>query len=223
MDRAFAALQGEHGLGCGVLGYLNTLEAVPLRTANRAAREAVRDFVWTDPNTRIAGKMGAWRACFPRATKANLSRRSKLLHYEFPNLTGVTWLNLSFCECYSICNATFRFLSELRVLNLSHSWQDRTVWAVIRDSFNDHLFEHLGKLETLILDGFLLNKFSGEFPRYLPRLRSLSVRQWTQGPARVDRFMTHLERKHVVQLYIDQCPWAYDRWECIPRNAILSS
>lgn len=223
MDRVFAALQGEHGLGCGVLGYLNTLEAVAWRTAHRAAREAVAEFVWTDTKTRIAGSMGLWRACFPRATKANLSCRSNLRHHEFPHLVGVTWLDLSHCDCYSICNATFRFLAELRVLNLSYSWQDRTVWAFFRDAFNDHLFQHLGKLETLHMDGFLYNKFSGDFAGYLPHLRQLSIRNWTEGPESVSRFMNFLRRKQAVQLFILGCPWVYDSWEFIPRNAILSS
>lgn len=223
MDQVLAALDGEHGMGGGVLGYLNTREACPFRTANRCAKAAVRRFAWGDTQTRIAGSMASWRACFPKATKANLSRRSNLRHHEFPNLRGVTYLNLSYCECYSICNETFAYLSEVRILNFANSWQDPTVWAVFRDSFNDHLFKHLVNLETLNLDGFRYTKFTGAFAAHLPRLRHLSLRHWTEGPTRVDRFMADLQREHKVLLFIQNCHWVYDHWVCIPPNAILSS
>lgn len=211
MDQALDVLDpGEHLQGLGIFGYLTTRDATAFRTASKRTQAAVRAFVWSDLRTHIAGSVRSWRACFPKATQANLSRRNNVLHHEFAHLVGVTSLDFSYNECYSLCNDTFRYLSELRVLNLSNSWQDRTVWAVFRDAFNDNLFQHLRKLEILHLDGFLLNKFTGDFAAHLPCLRELSLRHWAQGPARRAAFFKNLANHRfytrIVRVSLD-CPW----------------
>ena len=219
MDQALDVLDpGEHLQGLGVFGYLTTRDASAFRTASKRTQSAVRAFVWTDLRTRIAGSVRSWRACFPKATQANLSRRTDVRHHEFVHLVGVTSLDFSYNECYSLCNHTFRFLSELRVLNLSNSWQDRSVWAFFRDAFNDGLFQHLGKLEILHLDGFLLNKVTGAFAAHLPRLRTLSLHHWTQGPQHVGPFFKNLSK---VAIYASECPWIYQNWDAIPPGANL--
>jgi hypothetical protein len=216
------ALQGEHEAGGGFLGFLSTREAVAYRAADRRAKEAVEEFVWRDRETRIAGSMQAWRRCFPKATHANLSNRSDLRHHEFPNLRGVTSLNLSGCECFSICNDTFQYLSDLKELNLSGSWQDPTVWAVLRTAFDEHLFKHLAKLEILYLDDFQIPKFTGWFAAYLPRLYLLSLRRMKSRPDRTVILFKALTRAHMVSVDLRGCPWVHDL-PPYPPNLVISS
>lgn len=225
MDEVVDVLQGEHDARGGFLGFLSTREAAAYRAADRRAKEAVRDFEWRDRATRIAGSLPAWRRCFPKATHANLANRSDLRHHEFPNLTGVVWLNLSGCETFSICNETFAYLSELRELDLSGSWQDPTVWAVFRRAFDDHLFKHLGKLETLYLDDFEIPKFTGVFAVYLPRLRHLSLQRHSSRPDRLATILHACKCPDMMHIDLRGCPWVYDLFKSIPvpGNIVISS
>jgi len=64
------------------LSYLSQRNALPLRGASRACREAVAahtwDLTWDRSkrfvDTRIKGSLAAWRRCFPNATFANISK-----------------------------------------------------------------------------------------------------------------------------------------------------
>ena len=223
MDEVVDVLQGEHDARGGFLGFLSTREAAAYRAADRRANEAVRGFEWRDRATRIAGSLPAWRRCFPKATHANLSNRSNLRHHEFPNLVGVTSLNLSSCETFSICNETFFYLSELKELHFSGSWQDPTVWAVFRTAFDDHLFKYLVKLETLYLDDFRIPKFTGAFAVYLPRLRQLSLQRMSEKPDRLVTLLKACTGPNMMHIDLRGCPWVYDLPTPIPGNIVISS
>lgn len=200
---------------CGLLGYLGTRDATQYRTCNKIARAAVAKFAWADINTRIC-RLREWRAAFPNATKANLSHNAGVPHHEFKYLEGVTALNMSYCESYSFINESFRHLTELRYLDLSHSWQDPTTWAFFREAFNDDLFKHLCKLETLVMDGYFVNQFSGAFSAHLPRLRELRLRNWRQGPRNCRAFFASIQK---VELYVsNDCDWVFNNWDVIPRE-----
>jgi hypothetical protein len=200
---------------CGLLDFMNTREAAGLRACNRVAKAAVARYAWGDLKTRII-HVRHWRACFPRATKANLSHHPSLAHYEFNYIEKITHLDLSYCESYSFLNESFAYLQELRYLDMSHSWQDRTVWAFFREAFDDKLFRYLGKLETLKLDGYGVNQFGGEFSKYLPNLKQLYVRDWVHGPDDRTSFFKNTKAKMYVT---NQCSWAFENWE-IPRNEV---
>ena len=70
-----STLQGAHSVGEGILGYFTTAEAGALRLVCSEMREAVAGAAWFDMKTRIKGSLASWRACFPKARAANVSKR----------------------------------------------------------------------------------------------------------------------------------------------------
>jgi hypothetical protein len=198
---------------CGLLGFMNTRDATLLRSCNRCAKAAVGQHAWADMETRIR-HVRHWRACFPLATRANLSHHASLAHYEFKYLEKITHLDLSYCESYSFINDSFRYLQELRHLDMSHSWQDPTVWAFFREAFDDSLFRYLGKLETLKLDGYGISQFDGEFINYLPKLRTLYLRNWSPGPANCRTFFKNMK----ANVYTTHESWVFNHWNEMPRQ-----
>jgi hypothetical protein len=201
---------------CGLFEFMNTREATCLRACNRVARRAVARHAWADMETRIHN-VRCWNACFPHATKANLSHHGKFAHHEFNYVENITHLDLSYCESYSFINKSFAYLQGLRYLDMSHSWQDRTVWAFFREAFDDRLFRYLGKLEILKLDGYGVNQFSGAFTSYLPNLKQLFVRDWVHGPEDRTSFFKNTKAKIYVT---NPCSWAFENWSEIPRNEV---
>ena len=60
-------------VGLVLLQFFDTREACMLRLVCREFQEAVAAHPWEDRETVILGSIGAWRACFPRARRANVS------------------------------------------------------------------------------------------------------------------------------------------------------
>jgi hypothetical protein len=61
-------------VGLVLLKMFDTREACVLRLVCREFVEAVRVQQWEDRETVIMGSIAAWRACFPRARCANVSK-----------------------------------------------------------------------------------------------------------------------------------------------------
>ncbi len=77
-DRDYAStvlsvLAGAHSVGAGILGFFDTREAGAIRLVCVEFRDAVAAIPWADMETRISRNVGGWRACYPSATKANIS------------------------------------------------------------------------------------------------------------------------------------------------------
>ena len=84
----------------GVLRFLRQIEALPLRSAGRACRDAVAEHVWEDWCSRhslIRGSLAAWRSCFPHALSANLVKRADLQDADMLHLQGVRMLAIDGC------------------------------------------------------------------------------------------------------------------------------
>jgi len=104
-----------------VMSFLTQAEALPLRAASRACRDAVAEHAWSDFDKAgikscIKGSLASWRRCFPRATAANLSD-GKLTDVDLLHLRGIRTLRLYACELIS--DAGLAHLSGIHTLYIS--------------------------------------------------------------------------------------------------------
>ena len=139
-------------LGVLVLEYLgnDTRAATALRGTCRGARDAVAVHRWHDMRAvaRIRWPR-RWRAAFPAATAANVSRErdgppSTLTDADFLHFRGVRTLNMRYCNQATITDAAFAHLVGIHTLNMSHCEQ-----ATITDG----AFAHLAGIHTLNMSG----------------------------------------------------------------------
>ena len=80
-----------------VMSFLRQDEAVALRAASRACRDAVAEHAWEDFDedpfvacSRIRGSgSSAWRRCFPNARAANISQNRTITDADFVHLKGI--------------------------------------------------------------------------------------------------------------------------------------
>jgi hypothetical protein len=85
---------------------------------------AVASVPWHDEKTRIVRNLGSWRASFPNARAANISRNRKaddLINFtddDFVHLRGINTLDMSGCK--QITDAAFTNLRGIHTLNMSH-------------------------------------------------------------------------------------------------------
>ena len=112
-------LQGAHHQGSGILGFLSTDDAVPVRVACKELRDCVANFTWASMN-RVPGGLRLWRTCFPRAIAANILDRPDLVDADFVHLRGIHTLNMSRCRQPGITDAAFVSLRGIR-MNLVES------------------------------------------------------------------------------------------------------
>ena len=92
-------------LGVAVFGYMgddDTVATTALRGTCRELRDAVGAHAWHDTRARIAWP-SRWRAAFPAATVANVSRDwdgppSTLTDADFVHFRGIRELDISGCE-----------------------------------------------------------------------------------------------------------------------------
>lgn len=80
--------------------FFTTREARVLRLVCKEFREAVEATAWNDLETRISGRLGAWRASFPSAIAANLSNRGDLVDGDFALFRGLHGLDVSLEYAY---------------------------------------------------------------------------------------------------------------------------
>ena len=137
-------------LGVAVFGYMgdDTVAATALRGTCRELRDAVGAHGWHDTRTRIR-RLGRWRAAFPAATAANVSRAQKgpqspLTDADFVHLRGVRELNMGGCDQASITDAAFAHLAGIHTLDMSYCSQA---------SITDGAFAHLAGIHTLNMSG----------------------------------------------------------------------
>ena len=137
-------------LGVAVFGYLgdDTVAATALRGTCRELRDAVGAHGWHDTRTRIR-RLGKWRAAFPAATAANVSREwdeplPPLTDADFVHLRGVRELNMSHCKQATITAAAFAHLAGIHTLVMRYCDQE---------TITDAAFAHLRGIHTLNMSG----------------------------------------------------------------------
>ena len=126
-DRDYAStvlsvLAGAHSVGAGILGFFDTREAGAIRLICTEFRDAVAAVPWEDEQTRISRNVGGWRACYPRATKANISvefsepqLHNAIVDADFVHFEGIHTLDMSFCSQAGITDAAFVHLKMHKV------------------------------------------------------------------------------------------------------------
>ena len=134
---------------CALLEFFGTPEACVLRLVCRELQAAVAAHPWEDMEAVIRGSIGAWRACFPRARRANVRmltsdrnaavRRIPVVDADFVHFEGLWELDMSFCK--AVTDAAFVHLRGIRVLNM---------WAC-KQAATDAAFAHLVGIQKLCI------------------------------------------------------------------------
>ena len=132
-----------------VLGFLWQDEALGLRAASRACREAVAAHAWSDLDpdcrrSRIFGSAASWRACFPKARTANMMGNKTVTDADFALLEGIHSLNMAGCNQAIITDAAFAHLRGIDSL-----WMNYCNQVTITDA----AFAHLRGIDALGMDG----------------------------------------------------------------------
>ena len=155
-DRDYAStvlsvLAGAHSVGEGILGFFDTREARAIRLVCVEFREAVAIVPWADMVTRISRNVGGWRACYPRATKANISVEysdpqvhNATVDADFVHFEGIHTLDMSFCSQADITDAAFVHLKGIHTLKM---------WCCSQAGITDAAFVHLKGIHTLNMMG----------------------------------------------------------------------
>ena len=136
-----AVLEAVLSAGCGelarsILSFLMQEEALPLRAASCACREAVAGHAWdvsseqTAPyydlfdcvsSSRIRGSLASWRRCFLRATHADFSNRKRwyrdVTDADMVHLSGIHTLGMSWST--RITDAGLAHLRGIHTLDMS--------------------------------------------------------------------------------------------------------
>ena len=131
-----------------ILSFFSTADALALRLICREFTEAVSRHPWAE-RTVIRGRIAVWRACFPRAICANVSRRNpwykggrraEVGDEDFAHFAGLheLWIDSAF----GLTNAAFAHLGSVKVLHM-HS--------VSFDKLTPEAFAHLISLRELSL------------------------------------------------------------------------
>ena len=104
-----------------LLPMFTTEEATVLRLVCKEFKDTVAEFPWRDMDTVIHGSVAAWRACFPKARRANINqevwrqgRRKPATDTDFHYLEGLEWLDMT--SCTSVTDAAFVHLKGITTL-----------------------------------------------------------------------------------------------------------
>ena len=121
----------------------DTRDALSLRLTCKELKEAVSEHAWEDTETVIHGSVASWRACFPRAIAANVSRSphspNPVRDIDFVQLVGVKHLRMR--ECLQVTDAAFAYLAgSIRTLDMGECCQP---------ALTDAAFVHLKGIHTL--------------------------------------------------------------------------
>ena len=131
-----------------VLGFLRQEEALGLRAASRACRDAVAEHAWAEfddgGGSRILGSVAAWRSCFPYARTANISGNRRVCDADFALLRGLERLRMRGCSQAGITDAAFEHLGGIQWLDMSGCCQA---------GITDAAFAHLGSVVSLDMGG----------------------------------------------------------------------
>ena len=138
-------LHGAHSIGEGILGFLTMRQSNALRGVCKEFRGAVMDFPWMDAESRIKGRIRAWRAAFPAARAVNVSCRYNLVDSDFPHIRGdararLHTVNMSWCRI--VTDAAFVHLQDITDLDMAGCDQ-----ATITDA----AFVHLRGIQKLAM------------------------------------------------------------------------
>jgi hypothetical protein len=201
-----------------LLPLFTTAEACALRLVCREFLAAVSEQPWEDTQTVIRGSIAAWRACFPRARAANVSRfglncrSSPVVDADFVHLQGLRSLNM-FC-CKSVTDAAFVHLRGIRVLNMGCCRQAGITDAAFahlrgihtldmswcdQEGITDAAFAHLRGIHTLGMSCCSQNSITDAAFAHLRGIHELDMSGCSQHGI-TDAALVHLRGIHTLDL-----------------------
>lgn len=98
--------------------------------------------------TRIKCSLKEYNITFPNATIANIRERSNIVDDDFKYISMIKTLDMSLCKTKSITDASFRYLTNIRDLNL----QGACGHWIGGHHFTDEAFNYLGDLLKFYID-----------------------------------------------------------------------
>jgi hypothetical protein len=139
-------------VGHAIFDFITMAHAAQVRACSTDCRNAVAEHKWHDTETPICRDVPGWRACFPRATAANLTniellwdgipRNTWVTDADFVHLVGLQELRMS--RCVNVTDAAFAHLRGIHTLNMSFCYQP---------TITDAAFSHLQGTHTLRMEG----------------------------------------------------------------------
>ena len=196
-----------------ILSMFSTKEALTLRQVCGEFRASVAGYPWDDKKTRVEGSVQGWRACFPVARAANLSRRHrkraltdadcrhlrgvedlnldyspKLTSSAFENFLGLKRLSMRWCNQPTITDAAFQYLRGIHTLDMSGCDQP---------TITDAAFVHLQGIHTLLMSKCNQGNISGMGFKHLVGLHTLDMSDCQQIP---DSAFLHLRGIHTLNV-----------------------
>ncbi len=190
-----SVLAGAHSVGAGILGFFDTREARAIRLVCAEFREAVAAVPWADTETRISRNVGGWRACYPRATKANISVEysdpqvhNATVDADFVHFEGIHTLDMSFCSQADITDAAFVHLKGIHTLKM---------WCCSQAGITDAAFVHLKGIHTLEINGWNQNGITDAAFVHLKGVHTLNMTQCYQI---TDAAFIHLKGVHTLSM-----------------------
>ena len=192
-----SVLAGAHGAGGGILGFFDTREARALRLVCSEFREAVAVAPWADLKTQVRQNAGGWRACFPRATKANISVKLGYPHNtfvdaDFVHFEGLHTLDMSYCYQAGITDAAFAHLKGIHTLNMSRCDQA---------GITDAAFVHLKGIHTLNMEGCYQAGITDAAFAHLKGIHTLDMSYCSQAGI-TDAAFAHLAGIHTLNMFL---------------------
>jgi hypothetical protein len=129
--------------GHAIFKFITTRDAAQLRACGADCRAAVAAHKWHDMRTHIRRSVAGWRACFPRATAANLSGslsapNRRVRDADFVHFAGLRELDMAWCV--HVTDAAFVHLRGIHTLDM---------WRCHQPTITDAAFAHLAGIHTL--------------------------------------------------------------------------
>ncbi len=200
-------------VGLVLLKMFTMREACALRLVFREFVEAVRRQQLEDGATVIHGSIAAWRACFPRARCANVSRqeptynpqgrRELVQDADFVHFEGLWSLNMNLC--YGVSDAAFVHLRGIHALDMSFcdTITDATMAHLVGIGLTDAAFAPLRGIQALNIS--YCGQLSDAAFVHLRGIRTLCMVHCNQ-PAISDAAFIHLKGIHTI--WMDFCSQA---------------
>ena len=100
-----------------IINYCSIKDLIRLRTTNKENVEMVK-YYHGYTMVQIKGPLKYWKKSFPNMKVANISRRTDINNEDFKYLENVEVINMLLCKQQSITCNTFKFLINIKDLNL---------------------------------------------------------------------------------------------------------
>lgn len=128
-----------------IINYCSIKDLIKLRTTNKDNVEMVKCY---NNMVKIKGPLKYWKKSFPNIKSINIDRRTDINNEDFQYLDNVEVLSMILCKQQSITCNTFKYLKNIKDLNLQGCCGH---WFG-GHHFTDRMFDYLLNLERFYID-----------------------------------------------------------------------